>query len=121
MKIHKNSASVDLTLDDFLGLLEEEALDDILELLTDLDETGVMNPSNDSKAWEEAFEEAIGNPDDYEIYYLGELDEEDYDELFSNPDGPLLDELLLQNLLFSNEDLKVRRIVDRFHHIEDAS
>lgn len=120
MKIHKNSASIDLSLDDFLELLEEDALDDILELLTDLDETGVMNPNNDSTAWEEAFSDAIGNPDDYEIYYLGELDGEEYDELFSNPDNSLLDEIL-GNLLFSNEDLKVRRIVDRFHHIEDAS
>lgn len=126
MKIVKNNASIELSLDDFLDLLEEEALDDVLSLLEDLDNHGSISNKN----WEDDFEDEdldIFDEDffknymsDSEVYYLGAVTEEEFEELMAEyQDGDDPFESLFDNLTLSNEDLKVKKIAQRFRHINE--
>ena len=137
MKIYKGDAAVELTLDNFLDLLEDDALEDVINMVLDLEATGSIK----------------GKDFDGEIVYLGAVDMDDlddYDDIeglfdhitdglenyeiisvddFENIFGAdsllgaafLDDEDILDNLYLSNEDLRIKRIVQRFRHIEDAS
>lgn len=141
MKIYKNNANITLSLDEFLDLLEEDALEDVFIMLMDLDETGSINPNNlysndvtyeyyyvDSEDFDELLN-GLGDIDymfdEEDMYAMSdeELDMvfgvhdsyEDFDEIdpdYAGEMGSLADELLM-----SNEDLRIRRIVNRFKHI----
>lgn len=138
MKIYKGDAAVEITMENFLTLLEDDALDDLIDMVLDLEETGSIKKSDL----------------DGDIVYLGTIDLDDLDEFDGEIDGlfdhitdglenyEILsvedfenlfgkdslfgaafddDEDILDNLLLSNEDLRIKRIVQRFRHIEDAS
>lgn len=134
MKIYKNSACVNLELDEFLDLLEEDALDDVIYLVMDLDATGtavddeVMDGDFDGE-----FHTKIYHIDDGQIGdilgFLGDnveyypvADNETLDKIFGvtgSNHGFIDDEFLMDNLMLSNEDLLVQRIVNRFGYLLD--
>lgn len=133
MKIYKNDASIELSLEDFLELLEEEALDQIIDMVIDLEASGSINGDYDGENIiymgsidlndgdiEDLFD-FLDSAENFEI-----MSEEDLDTIFGsgflpNEYGFLDDEDMIDSLMSSNEDLKVRRIVQRFRHIDSAS
>ena len=130
MKIYKNNASVELSLEDFLELLEEDALEEIIEMVIDLDETGsIKGEYGDDIQFISV--ENIGDikglfdfiEDD--ISYYDTISEEDLAEIFGTGStiGNMFDSdnNIKDNFVLSNEDLKAKRIVERFGHIDNAS
>jgi hypothetical protein len=134
MKIYKGDVSIDLGLKDFLELLEEDALDEIIDLVVDLEQTGSISPNNtgfeagmymidvtdyDGNI-EDLFDKFAQNPEAYEI-----TSEEDLSNLFGVESmlgqSFASDEDIMDNFLLTNEDLKVKRILKRFGHVNDAS
>ena len=128
MKIYKNGAKVELDLDEFLDLLEEDALDDVIHLVMDLDSTGSIKNSTQEGTYKKIYYsdgmnmeemlEAIG--EDVEHYLL--ISEETLDKIFGGAgamNGFIDEERLMDTMLLSNEDLRVRRIVDRFFYLLD--
>lgn len=128
MKIYKNGAKVELDLDEFLDLLEEDALDDVIYLVMDLDSTGSIKNSTQEGTYKKIYYsdgmnmeemlEAIG--EDVEHYSL--ISEETLDKIFGGAgamNGFIDEERLMDTMLLSNEDLRVRRIVDRFFYLLD--
>lgn len=162
MKIYKGEAGVTLTLENFLDLLEEDALEDIIDMVLDLEMSGSITGQSvmgdfdgdmfgddvvflgvvdlsdfdgdiESLLQDEDFlekileQEGVGFTNILDFMsddpgHFDELSEDDFNQLssFLTGDVFLSDEDLLDNLLCSNEDLKVKRIVQRFHHILDA-
>jgi len=142
MKIYKNNASVNLSLDEFLKLLEEDAVEDIIDMVNDLEQTGsvssgefdnlmgdldgdvlymgAINLDDYDGELDYLWDDIIDNPDNYQM-----ISEEDFENLFGKDStlGKVFnsDQEILDNFLLSNEDLKVKRIVERFRHIDDAS
>lgn len=133
MKIYKNNTGVEMKMEDFLNLLEEDALDEIIDMVLDLEATGsikgdfdgeqlysigVMNVNDlglDGGQMDDLFDYIKDNPDSYEV-----VSEEDFANLFGGEAlGSLFmdDEDIIDNLMLSNEDLKVKKIVQRFNHI----
>jgi hypothetical protein len=153
MRIYKGEAGVDLTLESFLDLLEEDALEDIIDMVLDLEATGsikgtsfigdfdgdfdddvvflgVINLEDFDGDIDSLFEdEGVGFANLFDFLseeqgYFDNLSEEDLDLIFG-PTSTLgasfpTEEELMENFLCSNEDLKVKRIVQRFRHILDA-
>lgn len=137
MRIYKGEVGVDLTVEAFLDILEEDALDEIVDMVMDLEATG-------------SIKEFKGDLDG-DIIYLGQVNLDDLDNdlsaLFENMESNMefydafseeemvsmfmddpyaipyfdLEEELMDNFLLSNEDIRVKRIVKRFSHINDAS
>lgn len=149
MKIYKNNSYVKLELDEFLGLLEEDALDEIIYMVQDLDATGSINGEYGGD-YSGALDDYTGDiedilngdypavvyyqdgiditdlmemfPNDTEFYPVSENDEMFQSMLYDFPgyeDGMIAGETLMDNLLLSNEDLRVRKIVKRFNHLLD--
>lgn len=135
MKIYTGDVGMELTVQSFLDLLEEDALDEAINMVLDL----------------EAASSSLKGDFDGDVVFLGSVDLDDYDgdltNLFDHITGNIeqyddMDELdlmelqeilssglilgnqymdddeLLDNLLLSNEDLRVKRIVERFRHID---
>lgn len=151
MKIYKNSSYVKLELDEFLGLLEEDALDEIIYMITDLDNSGSINGDDDGDYDDEFLDVLEGYAGDISdilmgdfpsvVYYQEGLDLADLMEIFPDDtefhpvsadfnesmigdfpgyeSGMVAGESLMDNLLLSNEDLRVRKIVKRFSHLLD--
>jgi hypothetical protein len=140
MKIYKNNSYVKLELDEFLDLLEEDALDEIIYMIMDLDASGSIN-GNSIDDYDEDYsdmdEEFITKiyytdsidiqelmsifPDDVE-YYSMEDNDEMLNQIIDFPgyiDGVIAGETMMDNLLLTNEDLQVRKIVKRFNHLLD--
>jgi hypothetical protein len=154
MRIYKGEAGVTLTLENFLDLLEEDALEDIIDMVLDLEATGSINGQSlmgdfdgdlmgddvvflgvlDLSDFDGDIEELLNGDStglesilDYlvdEPGFFDAMSEEDFESLFgteSTLGGSFLsDEDILDNFFASNEDLRVKRIVQRFHHILDA-
>lgn len=160
MRIYKGGAGVEITLENFLDLLEEDALEDVIDMVLTLEETGsIKGDFNGLKAVDL---DALKGDFDGDVVFLGTIDLSDFDGDFeslfdiqniglenlldylvddpdyfediseddlSNLPGPfsttgspfLTKEEMMDNFLCSNEDLKVKRIVRRFRHIDDAS
>jgi len=117
MKIFKNKASITLTLEEFLGLLEEDALDDILMLLEDLDETGSIKGDRDGN-YDNDYWASMDALIDDEWWYTDEEDE----ELWASLEKELAAIFGGMNTIVkdgSEEDKKVQKIVERFRYIED--
>jgi hypothetical protein len=120
MKLSKNNACINLSLDEFLEFLEEEALDDVLHLLNQLDQGAdlhdiagdfdgdIIHLSGDN------LESIFSEMTDADFYSLDSMTEEEFLQMISDADPELLDEIML-----SNEDIKVRDIVKAFSYIED--
>lgn len=148
MKIYKNSAYVTLELDEFLGLLEEDALDEIIYMVSDLDASGTI--SSDDDMFQGALDDYDGDIEDIlsgdfpaVVYYQDGVDISDLMDIFPDDtefhlvsgdddmllsmmdefpgydDGMIAGESLMDNLLLSNEDLRVRKIVKRFSNLLD--
>lgn len=115
MKLYKNNACINMSLDEFLEFLEEEALDDVLHLLNKLDEEGAMYADFDGDVayldGGENLESIFAGMSDEDFYM--ETMNEDVFNMIAGASPELLDELLL-----SNEDIKVREIVKAFSYIE---
>lgn len=121
MRIYKNNASINMSLDEFLEFLEEEALDDLLHMLEQIDENGSIHGDFDGdfihlsgEDFEATLDDIFANMDDDDFIYMSEIDEEMFNALMG-ADAELLDELLM-----SNEDIKVRKIVEAFSFIDDS-
>jgi hypothetical protein len=108
MRIYKNNASINMSLDEFLEFLEEETFDNVLSLLEELDEKGSMVQDLDPEMNE--YFSGMSEEDFYQIESIGE----DMFNMMAGADPDLLDDLAL-----SNEDIKVRDIVSSFFFIED--
>jgi hypothetical protein len=154
MRIYKGEAGVDLTLESFLDLLEEDALEDIIDMVLDLEATGSIKASSLLGDFDGDFDDEVVflgviNLDDFdgdiedlldieniglenlfdflseEPGHFDDLTEEDLNLVFGpgNKLGEAFfsEEDILDNFFCSNEDLRVKRIVQRFHHILDAS
>lgn len=157
MRIYKGEAGVTLTLENFLDLLEDDALEDIIDMVLDLEMTGSITGQSimgdfDGDFGEDVVFLGVINLEDFDgdidslledenfgfanipgIFdflteqpgHFDELSEDDLNLIF----GPgsslgssfMSEEELMDNFLCSNEDLKVKRIVQRFRHILDAS
>lgn len=123
MKIYLNKSKVELTMDEFLELLEKDALDDILDTLEDLEEIGQNKLSLkdlDPSLYDTMFRfdsEIHGNlfdmidPNNIEVYELnpGE-DGLQMIDLTSDEHIDLIHDILNS----SNEDNKVRRLSELF-------
>lgn len=113
MRLSKNNACIQIGLDEFLEFLEEETLDDLLHTLNQMDE-GV--PLSELRA---DFDGDILSFDDFEgmneeeFYALETMTEEEFLQMIERADPELLDEIMM-----SNEDIKVRNIVRAFSFIE---
>jgi hypothetical protein len=134
MKIYKGDVGIDLTVDAFLELLEEDALDEAINMVLDLEATGSIKGDFDGDIIymgaidldefdgdiSGLFDHITDNIEHYEV-----ISEEDFESVFgaqSAMGGAFLsDEDIINNFLFSNEDLRVKRIAQRFRHIDDAS
>ena len=129
MRIYKGDVGIELTIQAFLDLLEEDALEEAINLVLDMDAAHSLKEDyggdftyigsfeiNDDTL-EELFEHIIENIENYED--VEEVDLLSMDEAKKNQTNePLLsEEDLLDNLFLSNEDLRVKRIVKRFGHI----
>lgn len=135
MKIYKNNSKVELELEEFYDLLEEDALDQVIYMVLDLDETGSINkgPQLPNLLGDEdgdsitrvyyseglEMEELLSMfGDNIEYIGMGTMSEEDLDEVFESSGGGFInDSTLMDNLLLSNEDLRVRKIVERFSRL----
>ncbi|UNY39984.1 hypothetical protein KLEB273_gp088 [Bacillus phage vB_BauM_KLEB27-3] len=113
MKIYLNKSKVELTMDEFLELLEKDALDDILDTLEDLEEIG-KNISNFDEMKNSSLFDMFGpdfDPNSIEVYELnpGE-DGLQMIDLTSDEHIDLIHDILNS----SNEDNKVRRLSELF-------
>jgi hypothetical protein len=151
MRIYKGEAGVTLTLENFLDLLEEDALEDIIDMVMDLEMTGSITGHSvmgdfDGEFGDDVVFLGVINLEDFDgdieslledenfgfanvldfltedASHFDELTDEDLDLIFGPGSSAsfISDEELMDNFLCSNEDLKVKRIVQRFHHILDA-
>lgn len=113
MRLSKNNACIQIGLDEFLEFLEEDTLDDLLHTLNQLDE-GV--PLSQIKADFDGDLLSLEDFDDMmedEFYALETMTEEEFLRMIESADPELLDEIMM-----SNEDIKVRNIVRAFSFIE---
>ena len=134
MRIYKGEVGVDLTVEAFLDILEEDVLEELIDMVLDLEATGSIKSDLDGDiiylgqvdlddiegSLETLFEDMENNMEFYDAYPEDELL-----NVFANEpyDIPYFDfeEELMDSLLLSNEDIQVKRIVKRFSHIDDAS
>jgi hypothetical protein len=124
MRIYKGDVGYELTVQSFLDLLEEDALDELINSVLELDANASFAGDFDGDMihvvqvdldefdgdLSNLFDHITDNIEHYEV-----ISEEDFEEVFGNPF--LTEEDIMDNLLFSNEDLRLKRIVDRFRHI----
>ena len=132
MKIYKGDVGCELTVQAFLDLLEEEALDELIETVLELDAAATMSDLDEDVYFMGAvnldqFDGDLSNLFDHitdSSEHYETLSEEDFNNIFgaySAMGGSFTnDDEIYNNLMLSNEDLKVRRIVNRFRHIEEA-
>lgn len=142
MKIYKGDAGIEITLDAFLELLEEDAIEEIVDMVVSLEATGSINGDINSMYGDydgdmiylgvldmdefdgdvgSLFDHITNNIEHYEVISEGDLQEFlESAELLEAGELDILEDVM-DELLLSNEDLKVKRIVNRFRHIDDAS
>jgi hypothetical protein len=127
MRIYKGEAGFELTTQSFLDLLEEDALDELINAVIDLEAADPMQGDYDGDMiflgevdldgfdgdLSNLFDHITGNIDHFDI-----MSEEGFEDVIGNMF--LSEEDMMDNMLMSNEDLRVKRIVERFRHI-DAS
>lgn len=134
MRIYKGESGVEMSLEGFLDMLEEDAVHEVINMVNDLDRTGSIKGDFDGDVIymgeinlndydgdiSDIFDRLAENSDNYET-----MSQEDFEEVFgkeSSIGGAFLDDdEILDNFLYSNEDLRVKRIVERFSHIESSS
>jgi hypothetical protein len=88
MKIYKNNAGIILSLDEFLEFLEEDALEDLLQMLDDAADKGaefedmlgdfdgdIMSITGEDL---EELEHIFANMSDEDFIYMGEMDEDTF-------------------------------------------
>lgn len=130
MKIYKGDVGIELTTQAFLDLLEEDALDEAINMVLDLDaaasdlgETmymGVIIDEDFDGDLEGLFDHITNNLENYEV-----IDEKDFESAFGKQSGLgqafYSDQDIEDNFRMSAEDLRVKRMFTRFRHIDDAS
>lgn len=135
MRIYKGDTGMELTVQAFLDLLEEDALDEAIDMVLELDAAassfegdfdgdivflGEINLDNYDGDLTNLFDHITENIEQYDD--MDELDLADLEEIFAETmmlgSAYMTDDELLDNLLLSNEDLRVKRIVERFRHID---
>lgn len=133
MKIYKGDVGIDLSVQAFLDLLEEDALDEAINMVLDLDaaaselgefgETmhiGVFIDEDFDGNIDGLFDHITNNLEHYEV-----IEEKDFESAFGKQSGLgqafYSDEDIENNFTLSFEDLRVKRMVGRFRHIDDAS
>lgn len=113
MILSKNNACIQMGLDEFLEFLEEETLDDILHTLHQMDEgVSLEQLAGDFDGDILSFDEL--NEISNELYELDSMTEAEFLRILEQADPDLLDEIMM-----SNEDIKVRDIVRAFSFIAD--
>lgn len=132
MKIYKGDVGCELTVQAFLDLLEEEALDELIDTVLELEAAGTMGDLDGDVYFMgevslDKFDGDLGNIFDHitdSSEHYETLSEEDFNNIFGaySAMGSSFtnDDEIYNNLMLSNEDLKIRRIVNRFSHIEEA-
>lgn len=118
-----------MKMEDFLELLEEDALDEIINMVIDLEATGSIAGDLDGDILYGVIDlsDYDGNVDDLldnlmsDPEYLNELSDEEFDKLFISGDTFLSEEDMMEHFLLSNEDMRIKRIAERFRHIDDAT
>lgn len=127
MKIYKGDIGVILNVQAFLDLLEEDAVDEVIQMILDIEEQSALMGFDEA----EIFHVDMGEiPEDFDAdkmfeHFFNNL--ESYEVYSENGYGALLgdifhtEEEVIDNLMLSNEDLRVKRIVQRFRHIDSAS
>lgn len=134
MRIYKGDVGFELTVQSFLDLLEEDALDEIINCVLDLEAEAALHSDFDGDIvylgevdldnldgdLSGLFDHITNNIDHFDV-----IEEDDYDTIFGKESAlgaMFLDDAdILDNFLLSNEDLRIKRIVKRFRHIDDAS
>jgi hypothetical protein len=134
MRIYKGDVGMELTVQSFLDLLEEDALDEAINMVLDLDAASSLSGDYDGDLiymgsidldgfdgdLENLFDHITDNIEQYDT--MDELDLLDLQEILNSGlilGNPFMDDdELLDNILLSNEDLRVKRIVQRFGHID---
>ena len=127
MKIYKGDIGVVLTVQSFLDLLEEDAVEEVIQMILDIEEQSELMGFGEAEIIpidlgelpdnfdaESVFEHFFNNLESYEVYPENGL-EALLGDVFSSG------EEIMDNLMLSNEDLRVKRIVQRFRHIDTAS
>jgi hypothetical protein len=124
MRIYKGDVGYELTVQSFLDLLEEDALDELIDSVLELDAHASLKGDFDGDMihvvqvdldefdgdLSNLFDHITDNIEHYEV-----ISQDDFDEVFGHQF--LTEEDIMDNLLFSNEDLRLKRIVERFRHI----
>jgi hypothetical protein len=100
-----------MDLEELLEVLEDDMIDDILQTLMDLDESGI------EASFEIAFEEVeVDEDEEMSGVFLLDLDgnEVDLEGMLEEINGRASSPLRLGNLRFTAEDLKVKQMLEWF-------
>lgn len=131
MKIYRGDVGIEMALEDFLDILEDEFADDVFELILGLGEMDEVMSMMDASY---GFYGAEGEYDKADLQeYIEDLESEGYDieviamdaDDFKKAFGVDIEDITGGGKIIdtkkSAEDMHVERIVRKYAHIDDAS